>query len=195
LHQCIRPLIGAPCSGPSWISARLRSHYRTGLNGPVGSPVFAGAGECLTLLTSRARGLHQHRGSGAADTARLPLEGLSAFGGGRKDCKIATDRYPTTRRSGRRENTGPRLTRLGSGAREALTVRSAPISDGPGGWWGPCPNEQRSLVAPNNCVTLKGGTGVDGGYSWPRRKKTWGGGLVRCSGAQAAWSRSVRFSF
>jgi len=26
LHQCIRPLIGAFCSGPSWISARLRSH-------------------------------------------------------------------------------------------------------------------------------------------------------------------------
>jgi hypothetical protein len=32
LHQCIRPLIGAVwCSGPSWISARVRSHYRTGL--------------------------------------------------------------------------------------------------------------------------------------------------------------------
>ncbi len=32
LHQCIRPLIGARCgSGPSWISARVRSHYRTGL--------------------------------------------------------------------------------------------------------------------------------------------------------------------
>ena len=31
LHQCIRPLIGARCSGPSWISARMRSHYRTGL--------------------------------------------------------------------------------------------------------------------------------------------------------------------
>jgi len=27
LHQCIRPLIGAPlCSGPSWISARVRSN-------------------------------------------------------------------------------------------------------------------------------------------------------------------------
>ena len=32
LHQCIRPLIGAVCApGPSWISARVRSHYRTGL--------------------------------------------------------------------------------------------------------------------------------------------------------------------
>ena len=32
LHQCIRPLIGALfCSGPSWISAHLRSHERTGL--------------------------------------------------------------------------------------------------------------------------------------------------------------------
>jgi len=26
LHQCIRPYVGASCSGPSWISARLRSH-------------------------------------------------------------------------------------------------------------------------------------------------------------------------
>ncbi|MCP3464697.1 hypothetical protein [Bradyrhizobium sp. CCGUVB23] len=25
LHQCIRPLLGAQCSGPSWISARMRS--------------------------------------------------------------------------------------------------------------------------------------------------------------------------
>ena len=32
LHQCIRPLIGADrCSGPSWISACGRAHYRTGL--------------------------------------------------------------------------------------------------------------------------------------------------------------------
>src|SRR5256885_10877553 len=32
LHQCIRPLIGARlCSRPSWISARVRSHYRTDL--------------------------------------------------------------------------------------------------------------------------------------------------------------------
>src|ERR1700751_1848079 len=33
------------CSWPSWILARVRSHYRTGLNGPFGSPVFAGAGK------------------------------------------------------------------------------------------------------------------------------------------------------
>src|ERR1700686_3429899 len=26
------------CSRPSWISARVRSHYRTGLDGPFGSP-------------------------------------------------------------------------------------------------------------------------------------------------------------
>src|SRR5262249_31990275 len=32
-------------SGPSWISARVRSRYRTGLNGPFGSPVFASAGK------------------------------------------------------------------------------------------------------------------------------------------------------
>src|ERR1700730_18197570 len=33
------------CSGPSWVSARVRSHYRRGLNGPFGSPVFACAGK------------------------------------------------------------------------------------------------------------------------------------------------------
>src|SRR5262245_44270744 len=33
------------CSRPSWISARVRSHYRTGLRGPFGSPVFARAGK------------------------------------------------------------------------------------------------------------------------------------------------------
>src|SRR5262249_42458638 len=33
------------CSGPSWISARVRSHYRKGLNGPFGSPVFTCAGK------------------------------------------------------------------------------------------------------------------------------------------------------
>jgi hypothetical protein len=32
LHQCIRSLIGARhCSRPSWISARVRAHYRIGL--------------------------------------------------------------------------------------------------------------------------------------------------------------------
>ena len=46
LHQCIRSLIGAyRGSRPSWISARVRSRYRTGLNGPFGSPVFACAGK------------------------------------------------------------------------------------------------------------------------------------------------------
>src|SRR5712691_8060490 len=33
------------CSGPPWISARVRSHYRTGLIGPFGSPVLARAGK------------------------------------------------------------------------------------------------------------------------------------------------------
>jgi len=31
-------------SWPSWISGRVRSHWRTGLSGPLGSPVFACAG-------------------------------------------------------------------------------------------------------------------------------------------------------
>jgi hypothetical protein len=33
------------CSEPSWVSARVRSHYRKGLKGPFGSPVFACARE------------------------------------------------------------------------------------------------------------------------------------------------------
>jgi hypothetical protein len=31
LHYCIRPLIGASCSGPSWISARMRPDSSTSL--------------------------------------------------------------------------------------------------------------------------------------------------------------------
>jgi hypothetical protein len=57
---------------------------------------------------ARARGLQQHRGSGTADTARLPLEGLSAFGGGRRDCEIRTGRYPPHHTlAKRREILGP----------------------------------------------------------------------------------------
>jgi hypothetical protein len=75
------------------------------------------------------------------------LEGLSAFGGGRKDCEIRTGRYPTTRRSGRHEILGPRLTRLGSGAREALTVCTAPISDRRGGLVGGMSNKAMEPLA------------------------------------------------
>jgi len=60
LHQCIRPLIGASCSGPPWISARVRAHYRKGLNGPFGSPVFACAGKteppCRLILSQTSAG-------------------------------------------------------------------------------------------------------------------------------------------
>jgi len=48
------------CSGPSWISARVRSRQRTGLNGPFGSPVFACAGKTdppsLLLLSQTSAG-------------------------------------------------------------------------------------------------------------------------------------------
>jgi hypothetical protein len=46
LHRRIRPLIGASCSGPQWISARVRPDEPTDLD--LGHPreqVFAGAGE------------------------------------------------------------------------------------------------------------------------------------------------------
>src|SRR5882672_371966 len=48
------------CSGPSWISARARSHYRTGVNEPFGSPVFARAGKTdppsLRILSQTSAG-------------------------------------------------------------------------------------------------------------------------------------------
>src|SRR5258708_15615558 len=47
-------------SGPSWKAARLRSHYRTGLSGPFGSPVFADAGKTdppsLLILSQTSAG-------------------------------------------------------------------------------------------------------------------------------------------
>jgi hypothetical protein len=50
------------------------------------------------------------------------VKGLSAFGGGSQHCKIKQGRYPTTPLANRREILGPRLARLGSGAREALRL-------------------------------------------------------------------------
>jgi hypothetical protein len=48
------------CSEPSWISARVRSHYRTGFNEPFGSPVFACAGKTdppsLLILSQTSAG-------------------------------------------------------------------------------------------------------------------------------------------
>src|SRR5437773_1910473 len=55
------------CSGPSWVSARVRSHYRTGLNGPFGSPVFASAGKTDPPLSSHP--LADLRGYPATRTA------------------------------------------------------------------------------------------------------------------------------
>src|SRR5215469_4763434 len=47
-------------SGPPWNLARVRSHYRTGLNGPSGSPVFASAGKTdppsLLILSQTSAG-------------------------------------------------------------------------------------------------------------------------------------------
>jgi hypothetical protein len=51
-----------------------------------------------------------------------PLEGLSAFGGGREKIANQTGPLPHHTWAGRRENTSPRLSRLGSGAREAHRV-------------------------------------------------------------------------
>src|SRR5271163_2987384 len=43
------------CSGPSWISARVRPNQRKDLNGPFGSPVFACAGKTDLHLISSSR--------------------------------------------------------------------------------------------------------------------------------------------
>src|SRR5664280_264703 len=57
------------CSGPSWISARVRSHYRTDLNGPVGSPVFACAGKTDLHLFSFSRRPRRVTGKGSGITS------------------------------------------------------------------------------------------------------------------------------
>ena len=66
-------------------------------------------------------GLHQHLASGAADTDPCPLEGLSAFGGGREDCKIKQGRYFNTPLANRCElgfwRTGSSAARPTSGQR------------------------------------------------------------------------------
>ena len=38
MRKCIRPRFGTFNSGPSWVSAHIRSHYRIGQLQPVGSP-------------------------------------------------------------------------------------------------------------------------------------------------------------
>jgi Tripartite tricarboxylate transporter family receptor len=79
------------------------------------------------FATTRAREDFPHsctsRATGVADTDRASSPGgLSAFGGGRKDPEITRGCYPTTPLANRGEILSPRLTRLGSGAREALRL-------------------------------------------------------------------------
>src|SRR4029453_18977253 len=71
LHQCIRPLIAAGCPWPSWISARVRSHYRTGLNGPFGSPVLACPGKTEPPSPPILSQTSASTPSGASMTTRL----------------------------------------------------------------------------------------------------------------------------
>jgi hypothetical protein len=92
--------INAVAKLPAWVNRGFKQLTDFGRSGwflvPLGSCILALAAILVldAFDVARARGLHRHRGSGVADTARLPLEGLSAFGGGRKDCKTATGRYP-----------------------------------------------------------------------------------------------------
>jgi hypothetical protein len=66
--------------------------------------------------------MHHLMGSCRLIRAPCHVKGLSAFGGGSQHCKIKQGRYPTTPLANRREILGPRLARLGSGAREALRL-------------------------------------------------------------------------
>src|SRR5215472_10911983 len=79
VHRCIRPLGGAHCSGPSWKSARLRSHYRTDLSGPFGSPVLAGAGKTdppsRLILSQTSAGSGDYINSGSSSSAERSLSG------------------------------------------------------------------------------------------------------------------------
>jgi hypothetical protein len=88
----------ALCSGPSWISARMRSHYRIGLNGSFGSPVFACAGKTdppSRFLSSRrprqVRGLTRSMRSDMASHGVASMRGSSARSE-RKPCRTATPR-------------------------------------------------------------------------------------------------------
>jgi hypothetical protein len=58
-----------------------------------------------------------------------PVEALSAFGGGHKDYKITTGRYPTTPLANRREILGPRLMRFAAlnGSSPALARRDRSV--------------------------------------------------------------------
>ena len=48
MRFCIRPLNGTPCSWPSWISARVRSHSRKGPERPVVPPDQGRDGETVS---------------------------------------------------------------------------------------------------------------------------------------------------
>ena len=50
-------------SRPSWISARIRSHYRLSLDGLFGSPVFGCAGKTVLHLVSSSRRPRRVKGS------------------------------------------------------------------------------------------------------------------------------------
>src|SRR5262249_21362913 len=74
---------GWVCPEPSWKSARLRSHYRTDLSGPFGSPVLAGAGKTdppsRLILSQTSAGSGDYINSGSSSSAERSL------GGCRKD--------------------------------------------------------------------------------------------------------------
>jgi hypothetical protein len=60
-------------SWPSWISGRVRSHWRTGLSGPLGSPVFACAGKTETNYLC-----DWHAGLFGRGRILLPIPGVHA---------------------------------------------------------------------------------------------------------------------
>ena len=123
--------MGARCSRTSLVVKKeTRSSAACySISGVYSDDQGPGSSKLYVFDVARARA-SPTSGSGIADTARLPLEGLSAFGGG---LRIKIDRPLPHHTSANRYDSGPRLTGLGSGAREALIVCSAPTSDRRGG--------------------------------------------------------------
>jgi hypothetical protein len=95
---------------------------------------------------ARARGLQQHRGSGTAIQLAFPWKASLRSAVVARIAKSELAATPVGMRF-----SVPDL-RASVPAHGKLTDRSA-LPRTEGGWWVACPNEQRSLVPPNNCVT------------------------------------------
>src|SRR5215469_7067682 len=151
-HQCIRPLGGARCSGPSWKSARLRSHYRTDLSGPFGSPVLARAGKTdppsLFILSQTSAGNPVASAWAASCAERSSRQGGRLGNHGRREAAAMGENAPSDacQLVGKRDRqyiaVQPPLGRLDPGFEPVALPVLRPDQDNPGGL-----NEQNAQVA------------------------------------------------